>query len=30
MEAAQWWIETHELDHFEKAQKIKVMVIDDM
>lgn len=26
MEAAKWWIETHELDHFEKAVKIKVMV----
>lgn len=27
MEAAQWWIETHKLDHFEKALKIKDMVI---
>lgn len=26
MEAATWWIETHRLDHFEKAQKIKDMV----
>ena len=26
MEAATWWIETHELDHFEKAIKIKKMV----
>ena len=26
MEAAQWWIITHELDHFEKAAKIKKMV----
>lgn len=26
MEAARWWIETHELDHFEKAVKIKKMV----
>ncbi|MDC8759675.1 DUF6500 family protein [Janthinobacterium fluminis] len=26
MEAAQWWIVTHELDHFEKAVKIKAMV----
>jgi hypothetical protein len=25
MEAATWWIETHELDHFEKAVKIKAM-----
>ena len=26
MEAAEWWIKTHELDHFEKAVKIKWMV----
>lgn len=26
MEAATWWIETHRLDHFEKAVKIKDMV----
>ena len=26
MEAATWWIETHRLDHFEKAVKIKAMV----
>ena len=26
MEAATWWIETHQLDHFEKAVKIKEMV----
>ncbi|MEQ8656211.1 MAG: DUF6500 family protein [Hyphomicrobiales bacterium] len=26
MEAARWWIETHELDHFEKASKIKKML----
>jgi len=26
MEAAKWWIETHRLDHFEKAIKIKEMV----
>lgn len=26
MEAATWWIETHKLDHFEKAIKIKHMV----
>lgn len=25
MEAARWWIETHKLDHFEKAVKIKKM-----
>jgi hypothetical protein len=27
MEAATWWIETHELDHFEKAVKIKQLVL---
>ena len=26
MEAATWWIETHQLDHFEKASKIKKMI----
>lgn len=26
MEAATWWIKTHELDHFEKAVKIKQLV----
>ncbi len=26
MEAASWWIQTHQLDHFEKAIKIKNMV----
>lgn len=26
MEAAIWWIETHRLDHFEKAVKIKSMI----
>ncbi len=27
MEAAEWWIMTHKLDHFEKAVKIKKMVL---
>ena len=27
MEAATWWIEKHKLDHFEKALKIKAMVL---
>jgi hypothetical protein len=27
MEAATWWIETHQLDHFEKAVKIRDMVV---
>lgn len=26
MEAATWWIQTHQLDHFKKAYKIKDMV----
>ena len=26
MEAAEWWIKEHQLDHFEKAVKIKEMV----
>jgi len=26
MEAAEWWIRTHRLDHFEKAKKIKKLV----
>jgi Family of unknown function (DUF6500) len=28
MEAAVWWISTHRLDHFEKAKKIKTMLIE--
>ena len=27
MEAATWWIETHRLNHFEKAVKIRAMVL---
>jgi hypothetical protein len=30
MEVATWWIETHELDHFVKASKIRKMVEDGM
>ncbi|WP_321363123.1 DUF6500 family protein [uncultured Celeribacter sp.] len=26
MEAAEWWIKTHRLDHFEKAAKIRDMI----
>ncbi|MDS1842216.1 DUF6500 family protein [Vibrio vulnificus] len=26
MEAATWWIQTHQLDHFEKANKIITMI----
>ncbi|TYB74430.1 hypothetical protein ES676_07070 [Bizionia saleffrena] len=28
MEAATWWIGTHQLDHFEKAVKIKALVLN--
>jgi hypothetical protein len=28
MEAAHWWISTHQLDHFEKAIKIKKILED--
>ncbi|MDX1301823.1 DUF6500 family protein [Photobacterium sp.] len=28
MEAATWWIQTHQLDHFEKAKKIIAMMED--
>lgn len=27
MEAATWWIKTHRLDHFEKAVKIRAMIL---
>ncbi len=30
MEAATWWIKTHQLDHFVKAQKIKQMAEDGL
>lgn len=30
MEAAEWWIMTHKLDHFEKAVKIRKMVQESM
>jgi len=30
MEAATWWIQTHQLDHFVKATKIKTMVQNDL
>ncbi len=30
MEAAEWWIKTHKLDHFEKAEKIKTMVQSEL
>ena len=28
MEAAVWWIQTHQLDHFEKAVKIRKMILE--
>ncbi|CAA0195613.1 DUF6500 family protein [Tenacibaculum maritimum] len=28
MEVATWWIQTHQLDHFEKAVKIKKMILE--
>lgn len=30
MEAATWWIKTHQLDHFEKAFKIRKMLLDQL
>ena len=29
MEAANWWIMQHKLDHFEKAVKIKALVLSE-
>ena len=29
MEVATWWIKTHQLNHFEKAVKIKEMIIEN-
>lgn len=29
MEAAHWWIMTHKLDHFEKAVKIRDLVLSE-
>ena len=26
MEAAKWWIRTHQLDHFEKAVKVRALI----
>lgn len=30
MSAATWWIEVHELNHFEKAVKIRDMVLKEL
>lgn len=29
MQLATWWIQTHQLDHFEKATKIKNMILQE-
>ena len=29
MEAATWWIRTHKFDHFEKAAKIRNIVVSE-
>ncbi|WP_380057046.1 DUF6500 family protein [Falsihalocynthiibacter sp. SS001] len=29
MEAATWWIQTHKLDHFEKALKIRALILSE-
>ena len=29
MEAAQWWIMKHKLDHFEKAVKVRQLVVGE-
>lgn len=30
LEAAIWWIQTHQLDHFEKASKIRQLVANEL
>lgn len=30
MMVAKWWIQTHELDHFEKAVKIRKMISNEL
>ena len=29
MQVATWWIKTHQLDHFEKAIKIKQLILEE-
>ena len=29
MEAATWWIKKHKLDHFEKAEKIRKLILSE-
>lgn len=30
LEAATWWIKTHGLDHFEKATKVRRMILEQL
>ena len=30
LEVAEWWIQTHQLDHFEKATKVKKMISSEL
>lgn len=30
MAVAEWWIKTHQLDHFEKAVKIRAMLVSEL
>lgn len=30
MQVAHWWIMTHQLDHFEKAIKIKALILQEL
>lgn len=30
MEAAYWWIKLHQLEHFEKAVKIKKLILNEL
>ena len=29
MQMAEWWIKTHQLNHFEKATKIRQLILND-
>ncbi|MFY0606068.1 MAG: hypothetical protein JXR10_05095 [Cyclobacteriaceae bacterium] len=29
MEVAEWWIQKHQLDHFEKAVKIRDLILEE-
>jgi hypothetical protein len=30
MEVVKWWVQTHELDHFEKEVNIKELIISNL